>query len=103
MEIWQWAVVVAGGIASIGAAIATIKKWLDPLLKLSKRMDEVELHDKRDIQRFDAIDKKLSSVDNTNQAVLIALHAILSHLVTDNSTGEMDRALKELVKHIVKD
>ena len=90
-------------MATIAAGVTGIKTLIKPLTDISKRVACLEQHDKRDMARFDEMDKRFQTLENNNQVVLISLHAILSHLKTNNSTGEMDKALTVLVKHIIED
>ena len=103
MEWWGYLLTAAGAMATIAAGVAGIKTLFKPLTDISKRVADLERHDKCDIERFEQIEKRFEQFENSNQVVLISLHAILSHLKTNNNTGEMDKALKELVKHIVRD
>lgn len=80
-----------------------VRKLMSPLFEQNKRIAALELHEKRDLEKFDSISDKFAVITHENQVILTALHAILSHLKSGNDTGAMEKALNELVKHIIED
>ena len=95
MSPWQWIIVACGGIATLGTAIATVKRWVAPLLSLSKRVEAVERHDKNDMAKLTALEKE-------NQTILNALYALLGHELDGNGTDALKAARKRLWEHIIE-
>lgn len=102
MTTGQWILVICGGISTIGGAAAVIVKVFKPIFSHSKRLEEVERHDKTDLLRFSDIDKKFHLQELESQAVIKALYAIMEHEISGNSIEKLKTAKSELVKYIIE-
>lgn len=112
-ELWQWVVVVCGAISMLGGAFAVLKKWLKPVIEIHTRLEEVEKHDKNDMQRFEEIDKRFALFEATltalaqqneeaNQAVYFAIYCMMNHMIDGNHIGKLKEARDALNKHIIE-
>lgn len=99
---WTKIFTVCGYISVVGAAIAVIAKWIKPAINYSRRLEEVERHDKKDIERFDEIEKRLKVYDSASQAQFKAIVALMDHGISGNSIDKLKDARDELTKYIIE-
>ena len=79
MKWWVWLVTIAGGVSAIGTAVSAIAKWISPVVSVSDRLKEVELHDARDLKRFDRID---AEQERMHKEVMDELHEQRGAIIT---------------------
>lgn len=101
MTEWSWVVTVCGGVATIGGAVAVLRKMFAPLTNLSKRVEVVEAHDQRDMERFEDINMRMVLQKKESQAMMKALYAIMGHSIDGNSTDDLKKARASLIEHII--
>jgi len=102
MEIWTAVLAAAAAITTLGGAITMISKGAKPVARVVHRIEALEEHEKKDLERFENIDIELGKLNSTNQAIMSALFALLSHAMTNNDTGKMQDALNKLQKHLIE-
>lgn len=93
--IWQAILVVAGAIVALYGAGSAVAKLFSPYKKIAKKVDE---HDRR----LAAGDARFHRDEQTDTAIIKALFALLEHARTNNSTGLIAEASKELQQHLVE-
>ena len=101
MEWWGWVAAGIGAIVLVSNGISAVKNIFAPLLKLDSRVKEIEKHDERDVNRFDLYDMKFKQQEETNQATLQALLALINHNIDGNGIDGMKKARDELMKYII--
>ena len=47
MEAMQLILAICGGVSIVGGAAAVIHKWINPAIRLNKRVEILEKHDRR--------------------------------------------------------
>ena len=106
MEWWGWATVTLGGIVLIGNAIKAVRDVFAPALGMEGRLKKVEEHDKRDNERFEAIEKRITERDaeqeTTNQAILKGLVALINHEIYGNGIEGLRRTRNTLLEQIIE-
>ena len=118
-----FALIVAAGLVLL-SAIKIYKTFADPVKAKKKkradkdaevdgRLDKLEDHDKKDMQRFDALDKKLDRVEQdfntrmekqekTNQVMLESLLSIVQHMIDGNGIDGLKDARDNLISAVIK-
>ena len=102
---------IALGSGTIGAGLMKIIDRLleHRLARKDKKADCAEETQKRLCESVNDHDTRLRALeeakdrrDQIEQATLKALHALLSHAITGNATGDMKRAQDSLVESIIE-
>ncbi len=130
MGIWTWlkegwgylvgligiAGTVWGGIKIYKEASAPVKekqqRRREKEQAVETRIDKMEEHQRKDMERFDAIDKELSAIkqdvnerfdkqEKTNQATMTALTAIINHMIDGNGIQGLKESRDELLRYII--
>lgn len=118
-----FAALVAGGLIIL-SAIKIYNTLADPVKKKRKkradkdadteaRLVKLEEHDKKDMERFDALDKKLDRVEQdfndrmekqeeTNQIMLGSLLSIVQHMIDGNGIQGLKDARDSLISAVIK-
>lgn len=117
MQTWELFIAVFGGGAFTAAIIKIIDNVIMYNLNRKAKIEDTEvlniksiekrvvtLEDKitNDCEHLHAIDIQMEHNSSEMQAVLKALHALLSHSMTGNETGEMKIARDNLVNFIIE-
>lgn len=87
-EAIAWVLSASAAIASIGAAIGMIGKWILPVVQAKKLADKNA--------------KRLDGIDRDRQAMLTALYALLDHEITNNSIEKLKTARDELTHYMIE-
>lgn len=118
-----FALIVAAGLVLL-SAIKIYKTFADPVKAKKKkredkdaevdgRLDKLEDHDKKDMERFDEFDKKLDRVEkdfnermekqeDTNQIMLESLLSIVTHMIDGNGINGLKDARNALIAAVIK-
>ena len=102
MEWWGWLLTAAGALATIWKAVEIVSNWTKPIREHTKKVKDLEVQNKRDLQRFDQIDDQLRQMKNANQAVYKALFQMMNHMIDGNSIEKMKLARDELRTYIIE-
>lgn len=113
MEWWGWASAGIGAVVLVAEGVKATKTLLTPVLKFEKRVTELEKHDKKDYDRFDAIDEKLKKQDEkiedqietqekTNQALMKGMIAVINHMIDGNGISGLKEARENLLNHVIE-
>lgn len=65
MEIWGYIAAAIAAITAIVSGIKAVKFLTQPWSSIKKRIEELERHDQRDIEKFDGIFNKLKELNNS--------------------------------------
>ena len=85
-------VALFGGLGYILRPLRDYKASQD---KINKRLDDIELHEKKDLERFEKYDKDL-------QQVLLSVNVLLSHSIDNNHTQQLKERKAELDEYLIK-
>lgn len=99
---WEWALAAGAGVITLCGAVTALKKLLEPLTGLSRRVQHIELHDTQDKERMEALERRIGSVKKETQAMMKALYAMLGHAIDGNSIEAIKAARAALVEHIIE-
>ena len=102
MEWWGWLAATLGGIILIVNAAKAIRDLFGPAIALEGRVKEVEKHDKKDMDRFAEIDKRFCEQEETNQAILKGLVALINHELDGNSVDGLRKTRDALLTQIIE-
>lgn len=85
---------VAGFIVLIGGAGAYLKNAVSPLKDLIRKLD----NDKR---RLDSHDLKIALLQADCKEILKTQNVMMSHMVTNNNTGELKKRQDEINEYLI--
>ncbi len=94
-EILQTILSACGGISIIGGALAILWKWVSPAIKLNKRVEALEEHDKRDYEML----QKFAERDSL---ILETLITLLDSHITGNNEAELKKTRDKLTSYLVQ-
>ncbi len=95
MEIVQTILSICGGISIIGGAAAIIWKWISPAVKMNKRVEVLEEHDKRDYE-------ELQKIAERDALILEALITMLDSQITGNNIDGLKKTRAKLTEYLVQ-
>lgn len=120
---WGYLVLLIGAVGVIWGGVKTVREMYEPIKAkkqkqedrdrtINDRLDQLEEHDNRDMERFDSIDKELSAIkqdvnarfdkqDKTNQATMSALTAIINHMIDGNGIAGLKESRDQLLQYII--
>lgn len=102
MEWWGWLASILAGVVLVANAIKAVRDIISPALALEKRVEELEKHDKKDMERFENIEIKFAQHEATNQAILKGLVALINHELDGNSVEGLKNTRDALLTHIIE-
>jgi hypothetical protein len=85
---------VCGGISIVGGAIAVIWKVIKPAFGLTKKVEDIEKHQKSDYERIIEIDKM-------QKQQCKSLAALINHELTGNGIDELKKIRDDLLASII--
>lgn len=85
---------ILGAIVLVGGAGVYIRKALSPLTDLLWKLDN-------DKKRLDEHENKIEKLHADNNEILKSLNIMLSHMVTNNNTGELKQRQQELTDYLI--
>lgn len=95
MGTFELIVVIAGGIAAIGAAAAVIWGWLSPAVKLSRRVTKLEEKQEKDYKRF-------QTMDETQSLLCQGMIALIDNRITGNNIDGLKKTKQDMIKHLAE-
>ena len=85
---------IAGGITIIVGAFTSIARIIKPVIKLTKKVDDMEKTDAEII-------KRLQSVEDAQRQQTKCLTAMLNHMITGNGIEHMKEIRDELIESVI--
>lgn len=86
-------------VVAIGGAGVYIRRMVDsathPLRDINKKLDT----DKR---RLDEHDEQIRSLKSDMKEIMLSQNVMLSHMVTNNNTGELKKRQDELSEYLIR-
>lgn len=95
LELIQIILSICGGISIVGGAVAVIKKWIAPAIKLNDRVKVLEEHDKNDFQAIQDIKER-------DGLIMEALINILNSQISGNNIVELKKTRDKLISYLSK-
>lgn len=95
MEYVQIILSICGAVSIIGGAGAVIAKVINPAFKLSKRVEQLEVHAEKDYRRMIALEEMQKQQSKS-------LAALLNHQITGNGIESMKKIRDELLESIIE-
>lgn len=95
MDILQTILSICGGISIIGGATAIIWNWISPAVKLNKRVETLEAHDKRDYD-------ELQKIAERDALILETLITMLDSQITGNNIEGLKKTKAKLTEYLVQ-
>ena len=102
MEWWGWVVSVLGAIILLANGIKAIRELLTPATAIAEKVEKLDRRDKEYAAKFEEINAALGKHEQTNQAVLKALVAIVNHEIDGNGIEGLKKARDELSNSIIE-
>lgn len=93
MEMIQKFFAMCGGISVVGGAVAVIKKWIAPAVKLNDRVKVLEEHDKND---FEA----LKEIKERDGLIMEALINMLNSQISGNNIDQLKKTRDKLISYL---
>ena len=100
MEWWGWVVSVLGAIILLSNGIKAIRELLTPATAIAEKVEKLDRRD--NAAKFEEINTALGKQEQTNQAVLKALVAIVNHEIDGNGIEGLKKARDELSNSIIE-
>ena len=94
MEYLQMILSICGAVSIVGGAGAVIVKMINPAFKLSKRVEQLEIHTEKDY-------KRLLALEEMHKQQSKSLAALLNHQITGNGIEAMKKIRDELLESII--
>lgn len=85
---------ICGFIVAIGGAGAYLNKVIAPLKDLSRKLDN-------DKKRLDNHDEKIALLQADCKEILKTQNVMMSHMVTNNNTGELKKRQDEINEYLI--
>ena len=95
LETVQLLLSICGGITIIGGAVAVIRKWISPAIKLNKRVEVLEQHDRQDFETL----KRISERDSM---ILEVLSTMLDSQISGNNTDQLKKTRETLTQYLAQ-
>lgn len=95
MDSLQAILSICGAVSIVGGAGGVIWKLVLPAIRLTKRVENLEDHDKKDFE-------KLQTFEQQQKAQTKCLIALLNHQITGNGIEEMKHIRDELTNSIIE-
>ena len=102
MEWWGWVVSVLGAIILLANGIKAIRELLTPATAIAEQVEKLDRRDKEYAAKFEEINTAHGKQEQTNQAVLKALVAIVNHEIDGNGIEGLKKARDELSNSIIE-
>lgn len=81
-------------VVAVGGAGMYLNKIIAPLKSIGTKLDQ-------DKKRLDEHQIQIEKLHNDNNEILKTLNVMLSHMVTNNNTGELKQRQQELTEHLI--
>lgn len=86
---------ICGGVSIVGGAAAVIFKWITPALRLNKRVEILEDHDKRDFETL----KRIAERDSL---ILEVLSTMLDSQISGDNVEELKKTKQKLTNYLAQ-
>lgn len=93
IDIIQTILATCGGISVIGGAVAVVKKWIAPAVKLNDRVKVLEDHDKNDFQAIQDIKER-------DGLIMEALINMLNSQISGNNVEQLKKTRDKLISYL---
>lgn len=94
MEFVQTLLNVCGAVGIVGGAGAVIVKVIKPAFRLTKRVEQLEVHNEKDY-------KSIKALEEMQKQQSKCLAAMLNHQITGNGIENMKKIRDELLESII--
>lgn len=94
-EFIQFFLSICGGVSIVGGAAAVIFKWIAPALRLNKRVEILEDHDKRDFETL----KRIAERDSL---ILEVLSTMLDSQINGDNVEELKKTKQKLTNYLAQ-
>lgn len=95
MDTIQTILAICGGISVIGGAIAVIKKWIAPAIKLNSRVKILEEHDKNDFAA-------LNEIKERDALIMETLITMMNSQITGNNIEQLKKTRDKLISYLAQ-
>jgi len=95
MEYFDIILKACGAIAIIGTALAVVKKWISPAIKLNKRMLNIESQQKTDYQT-------IQEVKELNGLLCRGMICLIEHEVTGNGINDLKKVKVDMQNYLIE-
>ena len=95
IEVIQTILSICGGISIVGGAAAVIFKWITPALRLNKRVETLEEHDRRDYE-------SLQRIAERDSLILEVLSTMLDSQISGNNVEELKKTKQKLTNYLAQ-
>lgn len=86
---------ICGGVSIVGGAAAVIFKWITPALRLNKRVEVLEDHDRRDYEN-------LKRIADRDSLILEVLSTMLDSQISGNNVEELKKMKQKLTNYLTQ-
>ncbi len=86
---------ICGGVSIVGGAAAVILKWITPAFRLSKRVETLEEHDRRDYE-------SLRRIAERDSLILEVLSTMLDSQISGNNIEELKKTKQKLTNYLAQ-
>ena len=94
MEYFDIILRICGAILVIGGALAVIKKWITPAVKLNKRVIDIEKRQDKDF-------KTLTEVKELNGLLCRGMICLIEHEVTGNGINDLKKVKVDMQDYLI--
>lgn len=95
IETIQTILSICGGVSVVGGAAAVIFKWITPALRLNKRVETLEEHDRRDYE-------SLQRIAERDSLILEVLSTMLDSQISGNNVEELKKTKQKLTNYLAQ-
>lgn len=95
MEAMQLILAICGGVSIVGGAAAVIHKWINPAIRLNKRVEILEKHDRRDYEAIQEIAER-------DSLILETLLTMLDSQITGNNIDRLKKTRDKLISYLAQ-
>lgn len=95
IETIQTILSICGGVSIVGGAAAVIFKWVTPALRLNKRVETLEEHDRRDYE-------SLQRIAERDSLILEVLSTMLDSQISGNNVEELKKTKQKLTNYLAQ-
>lgn len=95
IETMQTILSICGGVSIVGGAATVIFKWITPALRLNKRVEILEEHDRRDFE-------SLQRTAERDSLILEVLSTMLDSQISGNNVDELKKTKQKLTNYLAQ-
>jgi len=94
MEYFDIILKICGAIAIIGAALAVVKKWIAPAIKLNKRVIDIESQQEKD-------SNTIKEIKELNGLLCRGMMCLIEHEVTGNGINNLKDVKADMQNYLI--